>query len=129
MAGFKSIFSKVPQHSKFHYESRYAKEEKGLENRKKKITLERGSFYKHSKTLSKFRDPSIAHYQHNTKSRKNAKYMITILMMACVFVFFNIGSQFRLLGFVMNINAVSGIFALVLLLILLVVFLRLNNKA
>lgn len=129
MAGFKSIFSRVPQHSKFHYESRYTKEEKGLENRKRKIRLERGSFYKHSKTLSKFREPSIAHYKHNTKSRKNAKYLMTILMMACIFVFFNMGSQFRFLGFVMNINAVAGIFALLLLLILLVVFLRLNNKA
>lgn len=129
MAGFKSIFSKIPTHSKFHYESRYAKEEKGLENRKKKITLERGSFYKHSKTLSKFRDPSITHYQHNTKSRKNAKYVISLLMMACVFVFFNIGNKFAFFGRVVNINPVSGIFAMVLLLILLVVFLRLNNKA
>lgn len=129
MAGFKSIFSKVPTHSKFHYESRYSKEEKGIDNRRKKITLERGSFYKHSKTLSKFRDPSIAHYKHNTQSRKNSKYLLTILMMACVFVFFNIGSQFKFFGFVMSINPVTGIFALVLLLILLVVFLRLNNKA
>lgn len=129
MAGFKSIFSKVPQHSKFHYEARYSKEEKGLENRKKKITFERGSFFKHSKTLSKFREPSIAHYKHNTISRKNTKYIVTVLMMACVFVFFNIGSKFRMLGLTISINAATGFFALLLLLILLVVFLRINNKA
>lgn len=129
MAGFKSIFSKVPQHSKFHYESRYAKEEKGLENRKKQIKLERGSFFKHAKTFSKFREPSIAHYKHNTVSRKNTKYITTVLMMACVFVFFNIGSKFKILGFIININAAAGFFALILLLILLVVFLRINNKA
>lgn len=129
MSGFKSVFAKVPKHSRFHYEARYSKEEKGLENRKKTITLEKGSFYKHSKTLSKFREPSIAHYEHNTSSRKNAKYMVTILMMACIFIFFNIGSQFRMLGFVININAFAGIVSLFLLLILLVVFLRLNNKA
>ena len=63
----------MPKHSTFHYEARYSKEEKGLENRKKTLKLEKGSFYKHSKTLSKFREPSIAHYNHNTNSRKNAK--------------------------------------------------------
>ena len=55
MAGFKSVFSRVPKHSKFHYESRYGKEEKGLENRKKSIKLEKGAFFKHSKTFSKFK--------------------------------------------------------------------------
>lgn len=129
MSGFKSVFAKVPKHSRFHYEARYAKEEKGLEHRKKILKIEKGSFYKHSKTLSKFRDPSIAHYNHNTNARKNAKYMVSILMMACVFVFFNIGSKFNIAGFILSINAVAGIVSLFLLLILLVVFLRLNNKA
>lgn len=129
MAGFKSIFSRVPKHNKFHYESRYGKEEKGLEARKKKIKLEKGAFFKHSKTLSKFREPSITHYNHNTVSRKRSKYIVLLLMMACVFVFFNIGSKFKFLGFVMNINIIAGIFALLLLLVLLIVFLRLNNKA
>ena len=129
MAAFKSIFSRIPKHSKFHYETRYAKEEKGLENRKSKLILEKGAFFKHSKTLSKFRNPSISHYNHNTKSRKRSKYVILLLMMACVYVFYHIGSKIKILGFVLNINAIAGIFALLLLLVLLIIFLRLNNKS
>ena len=39
----------MPKHSRFNYESRYSKEEKGLENRKKSITLEKGASFQTQK--------------------------------------------------------------------------------
>lgn len=129
MSGLKSGFSRVPKHSRFNYESRYGKEEKGLENRKKSITLEKGAFYKNSKTFSKLREPSITHYKHNTKARKKALYLSSISMMTCVFLFFNIGSKYVILGRAFTISPAAGIFALLFLLILLIFFIRLNNKS
>ena len=128
MSGFKTGFSRVPKHSRFNYESRYAKEEKGIENRRKSITLEKGAFYKNSKTLSKFRDPSISHYKQNTRSRKRSLYLSSLAMMTCVFLFFNIGSKYVILGRAFTISPAAGIFALLFLLILLIFFIRLNNK-
>ena len=116
MSILKSAFSRVPKHSKFNYEARYAKEEKGLDNRKNKLKLEKGAFFKHSKTFSKFRDPSITHYKHNTTSRKRAKYILSLAMMACIYVFYMKGGY-------------AGIFSILLFLILLIVFIRLNNKS
>jgi uncharacterized membrane protein len=116
MSILSSKFSRVPKHSVFNYEARYAKEEKGLENRKTKIQLEKGSFYKNSKTLSKFRNPSIAHYEHNTTGRKIAKYALTLAMMTSIYVFYVKGG-------------LAGLFALGFLLLFLIIFIRLNNKA
>jgi len=107
-------FSKTTKHNKFNYVPRYTKEET-LEERKSGIKLERGSFYKHSKTLAQFKNPSISHYKHNTKARKNAKYIITVIMMASVYIFFNYGG-------------IAGLFALAGLLISLIAFIRLNNR-
>jgi len=115
MASFLKPLVRSSKNNKFHYEPRYSKE-KTLEDRKNNIKLERGSFYKHSKTLSKFKEPSISHYKHNTKARKNAKYIITLAMMACVYVFYNYGGS-------------AGYFALAGLLISLVAFISLNNRS
>lgn len=117
MSLFKSAFSRVPKHSKFHYQPRYVKEKKGLEKRKREIKLEKGSFFKHSKTLSKFREPSISHYKHNSKSRKNAKYIVSIAMMGCIIGYYNFSDRY------------AGMIALAGLFILLIVFIRLNNKS
>lgn len=116
MASILKPLMRGPKNNKFNYEPRYQKKENSLENRKSNIRLEKGSFFKHSKTLSKFRGDSITHYNHNTKSRKYAKYILSIAMMGCVYVFFNNG------GF-------PGLIAIGFLFLLLVVFLRINNKA
>ena len=104
-----------PKNSKFHYEPRYQKKVNSFKNRQSNIKLEKGSFFKHSKTLSKFRGDSLTHYNHNTKSRKYSKYIISILMIGCVYVFYNNGGY-------------PGMLAIAFLLLLLVVFIRLNNK-
>lgn len=104
-----------PKNNKFNYEPRYQKKTNSLENRKSTVKLEKGSFYKHSKTLSKFKGESLTHYQHNTKSRKYSKYIISLSMMACIYVYYTKGGT-------------AGLFAIGALLILLVVFIRLNNK-
>lgn len=116
MSGLKSGFSRVPKHSRFNYESRYGKEEKGLENRKKTIQIEKGALYSNSQSFSKLREPSISHYKHNTRHRKYMKYTLTLLMLGCILTYYNYGGY-------------PGILALLFLLILLIVFIRLNNKS
>ena len=116
MANFLKPLARIPNHSKFNYVPRYQKKVNRLEERKSEIKLERGSFYKHSKTFSNLRGPSITHYKHNTQSRKNAKYIVLLSMMACVYSIFVLGGK-------VGLFAISGLF------ILLIVFLRLNNKS
>ncbi|MFT4644245.1 MAG: hypothetical protein ACI8ZX_000646 [Planctomycetota bacterium] len=116
MASILKPLMRGPKNNKFNYEPRYQKKENRLENRKTNIKLEKGSFFKHAKTLSKFRGDSLTHYNHNTTSRKNAKYILSILMIGCIYVFFDTGGY-------------PGIAAIGILLILLIVFIRLNNKA
>lgn len=116
MASILKPLMRGPKNNKFNYEPRYQKKENSLENRKTDIKLEKGSFFKHSKTLSKFRGDSITHYNHNTQSRKYAKYILSILMIGCIYVFYEHGGY-------------PGIVAIGILLLLLVVFIRLNNKA
>ena len=116
MANFLKPLARVPNHSKFSYEPRYIKKkETNLEVRQNSIKLEKGSFYKHAKTFSKLKGDSITHYNHNTKSRKHSKYIVSLAMMACVSVYYLKGGT-------------AGLFALAGLLILLVIFIRLNNK-
>jgi len=106
--------ARTPKNNKFNYEPRYSKKTT-LKDRKNNIKIERGMFYRHSKTLSKFKEPSISHYKHNTKARKNTKYILTLLMMASVYVVYNYGG-------------IAGYFAMAGLLISLIVFIRLNNR-
>ncbi len=114
MGFFNSLYR--PKTSSFLYIPRYQKKKKGLENRKSSFKLEKGSFYKHSKTFSQFKGPSLTHYKHNTKKRKYAKYIVSLSMMACI-------SYFYLKGGYAGLVALGGF------LILLIVFLSLNNKS
>lgn len=113
---FTSKFARLPKHSTFTYEPRYAsEEEKPLEER---IQFKKGALIERSNTLAKHRAPIFSHREKLSNTKKWSMLML-------------IGGQFAVAYYLFN-NMSRGwshlVFPLIFLLILLVLFIRENNR-
>jgi hypothetical protein len=113
---FSSKFARLPKHQTFSYEPRYAREEeKPLEER---IKFQKGALLQRSNTLAKHRTPIFSHKEKLSVSRKWNLLLLMGGQMAVAYYLFK--NMDRGWGFI--------IFPLVFLLILLVLFIRVNNQ-
>jgi hypothetical protein len=113
---FSSRFARLPKHQTFSYEPRYSnEEEKPLDER---IKFEKGALIQRSNTLAKHRAPIFSHKEKLSAPRKwNLLFLMAAQMGVATYLFKN-----------MERGWAHIIFPLIMLLVLLILFIRVNNQ-
>jgi hypothetical protein len=113
---FTSKFAKIPKHSTFSYEPRYVQEtEKPIEQR---IQFRKGILLERSNTLAKHRSPIFSHKEKLSTSRKWSMLMLIGGQFASAYYWFKN----------MDRGWAHLVFPLIFLLVLLILFIRENNR-
>jgi len=113
----KSSFSKLPKHKKFSYTPRYYDSDAEKRESKKRLKMERGSFYKNKNSLivGSFTDQKDRVFRRNTSGRNQLFRTVLLFIMLGILALYLVGM-------------VSGIFTFAFLLIFLLVFISKANR-